>query len=55
VCGKAACTDLGEGRAMKRTSLLLQRREFITLLSGVAARGATGAYVHGHLMARAMA
>src|SRR5438105_13434353 len=32
VCGKAARTDLGEGRAMKRTSLPLQRRDFITLL-----------------------
>src|SRR5215510_173044 len=38
VCGKAARTDLGGGRAMKRTSLpLLRRREFITLLSGAAA------------------
>src|SRR5262245_33386629 len=26
VCGKAACTALGGGRAMKRTSLPLQRR-----------------------------
>src|SRR5262249_33935582 len=29
VCGKAARTDLGGGRAMKRTSLPLQRREFM--------------------------
>jgi hypothetical protein len=29
VCGKAARTDLGGGRAMKRTSLPLQRREFV--------------------------
>src|SRR5262249_38994517 len=36
VCGKAARTDLGGGRAMKRTSLPLQRREFITLLGGAA-------------------
>ena len=34
VCGKAARTDLGGGRAMKCTSLPLQRREFITLLGG---------------------
>src|SRR5262249_41956462 len=34
VCGKAARTDLGGGRAMKRTSLPLQRREAITLLGG---------------------
>src|ERR1700757_2383868 len=39
VCGKAARTDLGGGRAMKRTSLPLQRRAFITLLG---ARGASG-------------
>ena len=38
MCGKAACTDLGGGRAMKRTSLpLLRRREVITLLGGGAA------------------
>src|SRR5215831_3261096 len=37
VCGKAARTDLGGGRAMKRTSLPLRRRESITLLGGVAA------------------
>src|SRR6516165_2499222 len=37
VCGKAARTDLGGGRAMKRTSLPLQRRAFITLLGGAAA------------------
>jgi hypothetical protein len=37
VCGKAARTDLGGGRAMKRASLPLQRREFITLLGSAAA------------------
>src|SRR5262249_55438296 len=37
VCGKAARTDLCGGRAMKRTSLPLQRREFISLLGGAAA------------------
>src|SRR5262249_17046609 len=36
VCGKAARTDLCGGRAMKRTSLPLQRRELITLVSGAA-------------------
>ena len=34
VCGKAARTDLCGGRAMKRTSLPLQRREFIAGLAG---------------------
>src|SRR5262249_43065792 len=34
VCGKAARTDLGGGRAMKRTSLPLRRRAFISLLGG---------------------
>jgi hypothetical protein len=34
VCGKAARTDLCGGRAMKRTSLPLQRREFIAVLGG---------------------
>ena len=37
VCGKAARTDLGGGRAMKRTSLPLHRRAFIMLLGGAAA------------------
>jgi putative ABC transport system substrate-binding protein len=36
VCGKAARTDLGGGRAMKRTSLPLHRRKFISLLGGAA-------------------
>src|ERR1700746_385047 len=36
VCGKAARTVLCGGRAMKRTSLPLHRREFITLLGGTA-------------------
>src|SRR5215472_2857670 len=36
VCGKAARTGLCGGRAMKRTSLPLQRREFIALLGGAA-------------------
>src|SRR6266567_1061413 len=37
VCGKAARTVLGGGRAMKRASLPLQRREFITLIGGAVA------------------
>src|SRR5262249_46514964 len=37
VCGKAARTVLCGGRAMKRASLPLQRREFISLLGGAAA------------------
>src|SRR6516165_506678 len=37
VCGKAARTVLCGGRAMKRASLPLQRREFITLVGGAAA------------------
>jgi putative ABC transport system substrate-binding protein len=37
VCGKAARTVLCGGRAMKRTSLPLQRREFIVGLAGAAA------------------
>src|SRR5262249_38120752 len=36
VCGKAARTVLCGGRAMKRASLPLQRREFISLLGGAA-------------------
>src|SRR5215469_11930965 len=37
VCGKAARTVLCGGRAMKRASLPLHRRDFITLLGGVSA------------------
>jgi hypothetical protein len=37
VCGKAARTVLCGGRAMKRASLPLQRREFLALLGGAAA------------------
>src|SRR5262249_9749768 len=37
VCGKAARTVLCGGRAMKRASLPLQRRQFITLLGGAVA------------------
>src|SRR6266516_6852206 len=37
VCGKAARTVLCGGRAMKRASLPLQRREFMALLGGAAA------------------
>src|SRR5262245_22897953 len=37
VCGKAARTVLCGGRAMKRASLPLQRRQFIALLGGAAA------------------
>src|SRR5262245_19888867 len=36
VCGKAARTVLCGGRAMKRTSLPLQRRQFIALLGAAA-------------------
>src|SRR5262245_42607470 len=36
VCGQAARTVLGGGRAMKRASLPLLRREFITLLGSAA-------------------
>src|SRR5215831_10869921 len=39
VCGKAARTVLCGGRAMKRTSLPLQRREFLSVLGGAAAAG----------------
>jgi hypothetical protein len=37
VCGKAARTVLCGGRAMKRASLPLQRRDFIALIGGAAA------------------
>src|SRR6266536_1692064 len=37
VCGKAASTVLCGGRAMKRASLPLHRRQFITLLGAAAA------------------
>src|SRR4029079_17511329 len=37
VCGKAASTDLGGGRAMKRTSLPLRKREFIAGFGGAVA------------------
>ena len=37
VCGKAARTVLCGGRAMKRASLPLQRREFIAFLCGAVA------------------
>src|SRR2546430_7875043 len=40
VCGKAARTDQGGGRAMKRASLPLHRREFIRLLRRTAGCGA---------------
>src|SRR6201981_608415 len=43
VCGKAARTVLCGGRAMKRASLPLHRRAFISLLGGAAARGARAA------------
>src|SRR4029077_374759 len=43
VCGKAARTDLGGGRAMKRTSLPLHRRELIAVLGSTAAFSWPGA------------
>ena len=47
VCGKAARTDLGGGRAMKCTSLPLRRREFMTLLGGAAGMADRGAGAAG--------
>jgi hypothetical protein len=44
VCGKAARTDLGGGRAMKRTSLPLRARKFISLLGGALAAWSLAAH-----------